>query len=272
MPNVQRAARSDPSLVPKMLRLFPFHRPASPELKLSPSATIAVVDDVGPALATGATVANTAAIANTKATTLVPLIRPPSPIDCPGRPQAAPARGEHIRPGGPRKRGLDERVTRALREASTRRGDRVARRVDDEPRAAELGDVLAGDLAGPRVGDVVVERVPVVGDLAPTAAALRRPEQVRVHARAGARPAARVDRGPGDRALPVAAALVSLLPREEVDRTALGVEQHAAVAAVHDLDRLAAALGRRRGLRGRRRGRCGGGGRGRLGGCRGVRG
>ena len=54
MPSVQRAALSVPSRVPKMLRLLPFHRPASPELKLSPSATIAVVDDAGPADAEGA--------------------------------------------------------------------------------------------------------------------------------------------------------------------------------------------------------------------------
>src|SRR3990172_7339464 len=46
---VQRAARSVPSRVPNMLRLLPFQRPASPEMKLSPSETVAVVPEVGPA-------------------------------------------------------------------------------------------------------------------------------------------------------------------------------------------------------------------------------
>ena len=63
-----------------MLRLLPFQRPASPELKLSPSATIAVVDEPGPAFAAGATAASTAATAITKAATFVPLIVPPFPI------------------------------------------------------------------------------------------------------------------------------------------------------------------------------------------------
>ncbi len=45
----QLAARSVPSRVPNMFRLLPFHRPASPEMKLSPRATMAVVPEVGPA-------------------------------------------------------------------------------------------------------------------------------------------------------------------------------------------------------------------------------
>src|SRR4029079_6460713 len=80
MPSVQRAARSVPARVPKMLRLLPCQRPASPELKLPPSATMAVVDDVGPALAAGATASTKAVSATTKAATFVPLIRPPYPI------------------------------------------------------------------------------------------------------------------------------------------------------------------------------------------------
>src|SRR5688500_741916 len=104
MPSVQRAARSVPSLVPKMLRLLPFHRPASPELKLSPSATIAVVDDVGPALAAGATTASMAAITITKAKTLVALIRPPSPSVVRGAP--APRRAANISDRGDRKQGF----------------------------------------------------------------------------------------------------------------------------------------------------------------------
>src|SRR3990172_4348918 len=47
--HVQRAARSVPSRVPNMLRLLPCQRPASPEMKLSPSDTIAVVVEPGPA-------------------------------------------------------------------------------------------------------------------------------------------------------------------------------------------------------------------------------
>lgn len=47
MPSVHLAARSVPSRVPNMLRLLPCQRPASPEMKLSPSETIAVGPDVG---------------------------------------------------------------------------------------------------------------------------------------------------------------------------------------------------------------------------------
>src|ERR671910_1617597 len=97
MPRVQRAALSVPSRVPNMLRLLPFHRPASPELKLSPSATIAVVDDAGPAFAAGATTNSAAASAIAKAATFVPLIRPPSPIVCRGPPQTP--RGANIPDG-----------------------------------------------------------------------------------------------------------------------------------------------------------------------------
>src|SRR5215212_11413099 len=94
MPSVQRAARSVPSRVPNTLRLLPFQRPASPELKLSPSATIAVVDDVGPALAAGATAASMAATVSTKAATLGVLIRPPSPSFARSAP--APRRAANI--------------------------------------------------------------------------------------------------------------------------------------------------------------------------------
>src|SRR5262245_22414770 len=75
-----------------MLRLLPFQRPASPELKLSPSATIAVVDDVGPALAAGASADSTAMTANAKTATLVGLIRPPSPL-LPAAPPGTAAKG-----------------------------------------------------------------------------------------------------------------------------------------------------------------------------------
>jgi hypothetical protein len=59
IPNTQRAARSVPSRVPNMLRLLPFQRPASPEMKLSPSETIAVVLEDGPASEGGAGQATT---------------------------------------------------------------------------------------------------------------------------------------------------------------------------------------------------------------------
>ena len=44
--------------------------------------------------------------------------------------------------------------------------DRAAGGRDDQPRAAELDHVLAGDLAGAAVGDVVVERATAIGHLA----------------------------------------------------------------------------------------------------------
>src|SRR4051794_32988504 len=63
MPSVQRAARSVPSRVPVKLRLLPCQRPASPEVKLSPRATMAVVEDDGPAWAAGTTQTASAMIA-----------------------------------------------------------------------------------------------------------------------------------------------------------------------------------------------------------------
>src|SRR5438552_13282125 len=55
--------------------------------------------------------------------------------------------------------------------------DEPAARLNDQPGAAELGDVLAKDLPRPGVADVVVERPPGVGDLAAPVAALGRAEQ-----------------------------------------------------------------------------------------------
>ena len=77
MPSVQRAARSVPSRVPKMLRLLPFQRPASPEMKLSPSETMAVVVEVGPALAAGAALSAATAVNASMAASLALLICPP---------------------------------------------------------------------------------------------------------------------------------------------------------------------------------------------------
>jgi hypothetical protein len=65
----QLAARSVPSRVPNMFRLLPFQRPASPEMKLSPSDTIAVVDEPGPASDRSAGQAITASSASTTAIT-----------------------------------------------------------------------------------------------------------------------------------------------------------------------------------------------------------
>src|SRR6187455_3295697 len=111
MPSVQRAARSVPSRVPKMFRLLPCQRPASPELKLSPSATIAVVVDVGPALAAGASASTKAVSATAKAATFVPLIRPPYPIV--GRSAPAPREGRTY----PTARAGFQVLVRTLREA-----------------------------------------------------------------------------------------------------------------------------------------------------------
>src|SRR5215218_7409909 len=55
--------------------------------------------------------------------------------------------------------------------------DELAARADDQPAAAVFEDVLAEDLAGAAVADVVVERPPGVGDLAPAVLPLGRPEQ-----------------------------------------------------------------------------------------------
>src|SRR5688572_16583639 len=88
-----------------MLRLFPFHRPASPEEKLSPSATIAVVDDAGPAWAAGAAANVTAASASAKAKTFDLVIHAPSPLFLPGRPTRAPRAADPNRRAGPDKGG-----------------------------------------------------------------------------------------------------------------------------------------------------------------------
>src|SRR5207244_1443199 len=73
----------------------------------------------------------------------------------------------------------------------------LAARPDDQPRAAELGDVLAADLPGLGVADVVVERPPGVRDLAAAVAALGRAEQRALDAVARARRAFHVIDGPG---------------------------------------------------------------------------
>src|SRR3989442_13759848 len=66
----------------------------------------------------------------------------------------------------------------------------LAARANDEPAAAELRHVLAEDLPGLRVADVVVERSARVRHLARAVRAADRPEQRCLDARAGVKPAA----------------------------------------------------------------------------------
>ena len=73
--------------------------------KLSPSATIAVVDDAGPAWAVGAAANVTAASASAKAKTFDLVIRAPSPYVLPGRPTRAPRAADPNRHVGPDKGG-----------------------------------------------------------------------------------------------------------------------------------------------------------------------
>jgi hypothetical protein len=106
---------------------------------------------------------------------------------------------------------------------------RVAVRLDDEPAAAELGDVVAEDLPGLVVVLVVIERVPVIGDLPGSVLPLRRAEERGVGTGSSGWLALGPERRPCPRAVAVAAALVGLVAGEEVQREALSVEQHVAV-------------------------------------------
>src|SRR5262245_31583615 len=104
--------------------------------------------------------------------------------------------------------------------------DEPAARRDDEPQSSELADVLAGDLAGADVADVVVERPAVVGDLNPAVLPLDSSDQLALDALSGLqRPRLEVDR-PGGRACPVAGArLAPLVSGERVESPALAVEE-----------------------------------------------
>ncbi len=82
-------------------------------------------------------------------------------------------------------------------------------RVHDQPRAAELGHVLAAHLPGASVADVVVQRPAVVRDLPPAVLALDGSDQLLADALAGDQRALLVVDGPGGGAVPVAAALAA---------------------------------------------------------------
>src|SRR5439155_8529019 len=107
--------------------------------------------------------------------------------------------------------------------------DRPALRVDDQPEAAELGDVLAENLARGPVADVVVERAPRVGDLQPPVTAANGAEQRALDAGVRAGRCADDIRRPGRRAGAAAHATVARVPGEGVEREAAPVEEDPAV-------------------------------------------
>src|SRR5262249_23751961 len=94
----------------------------------------------------------------------------------------------------------------------------------DEPRPAELLHVLAEDLAGLPVADVVVERTAGVGDLELAVLATGRTDLLAAADRA------REIRRPRLRAGAVAAATTSGVPRARIEDEAATVEQDVAVA------------------------------------------
>src|SRR5215470_240527 len=91
------------------------------------------------------------------------------------------------------------------------------------PGSAELVQALAAQLAGLRVGDVVVERMPAVGDLEFAVRALGRSEQRSDDALAGMRLSGRGHRRPEGGAGAVADAHAVLVRREVVQRSSLAV-------------------------------------------------
>ena len=101
--------------------------------------------------------------------------------------------------------------------------------VDDEPEPAEVGHVLARNLAGPRVASEVVQRVSGVGDLEASVASACRPHKPAAHAGSGSRRA--VDRigRPGRRASAVTSTDFRAIAREQVQHAAGAVEQHPSV-------------------------------------------
>src|SRR3954470_19584581 len=115
----------------------------------------------------------------------------------------------------------------------------------DEPGSAELDDVLAEDVARLAVADVVVERVPAVGDLARAVAPADGADERAARAPPPAGAPAREDRRPGLGAGAVARGLPAAFAREEVDGEAAAVEQHGAVARPVRRDRGPRGRGRR---------------------------
>src|SRR5215211_6332320 len=109
--------------------------------------------------------------------------------------------------------------------------DEPAVRRHHEPRPAVLDHVLACDLAGLRVVDVVVERPAVVRDLQAAVLAANRPEQRALDAGACRQRSPLVVDRPSTRAVAVAAALpAAMVACECIQRAALAVEEDAAVA------------------------------------------
>src|SRR5204862_6528380 len=98
-------------------------------------------------------------------------------------------------------------------------------RAHDAPDAAELGHVLAEDLAGLEVVDVVVERAPCIGRLQRAIGPLRRAEPAAGDA--GTRARARLDevRRPGLGAGTAARAAPVRVTRESIEHEAAPVEQ-----------------------------------------------
>src|SRR4051794_8474689 len=108
--------------------------------------------------------------------------------------------------------------------------DQLAARRHDQPIAAELGHVLAEDLAGLRLAAVVVERSAAVGDLVVLLAPQDAAEQLRSRAAPSAQPAGRVERRPGVRAVAEARTRAAAVLRERVERVAAAVDEDRAVA------------------------------------------
>src|SRR5712691_3818538 len=133
--------------------------------------------------------------------------------------------------------------------------DLLAGSREDPPRGAELVDTLARRLAGLPVGDEVVERVTVVGDLELAVLPLGGAEQGGAHAVSGDRLPLRDERRPEGGAGAVAGALRALVLDEVVEGDSLAVDQDAAERRLRDHDCCAAsAYARRERLASHRRG------------------
>src|SRR5919198_1980556 len=120
------------------------------------------------------------------------------------RPSSPPSPPATSPSPGPRTRTFAARSPRSIRRgggsgpssaAGSALPNECSARADDEPGAAELGDVLAQDLAD-LVRVVVVERPAVVRDLATAVAPLRRADERPLHALAGEEPPAGEVDGP----------------------------------------------------------------------------
>src|SRR4051812_16109546 len=99
-----------------------------------------------------------------------------------------------------------------------------------QPGPAELDDVLAEDVARVAVAEVVIQRVPVVGDLARAVAPADGADERVARAAPGAGAPAREDRRPGLGARAVARRRPAAFAREAVHDEAAAVEQDGAVA------------------------------------------